>query len=194
MCMWMSRGDVGIWQCQLWLRCMVDVGECWIWSDNMLEVIHEIKVFLIRLLSNSVSQLVVKGQTMRLASGHQTMRCVPLNLQVSTFGWWACVKWQGLCDLEMSPKGDSMLSGMAVLISDQWWGHSHSLTACLVCCTTGHAPIGAFQSRFFPKDSTACRCGFPMETVERGLLGYAWSVQMRSKHTHIPTNHTTHNP
>jgi hypothetical protein len=44
-------------------------------------------------------------------------------------------------------------------------GHSHSLTACLVCCTTGHAPIGVFQSRFFPKESTACRCGFPMEHV-----------------------------
>jgi hypothetical protein len=44
-------------------------------------------------------------------------------------------------------------------------GHSHSLTACLVCCTTRHAPIGVFQSRFFPEESTACRCSFPMETV-----------------------------
>jgi hypothetical protein len=44
-------------------------------------------------------------------------------------------------------------------------GHSHSLTACLVHCTTGHVPIGAFCSRFFPKEPTACRCGFPMETM-----------------------------
>jgi hypothetical protein len=48
-------------------------------------------------------------------------------------------------------------------------GHSHSLTVHLVCCTTGHAPIGAFQSRFFPKESMACRCGFPMETVSHIL-------------------------
>jgi hypothetical protein len=44
-------------------------------------------------------------------------------------------------------------------------GHSHSLTAHLVCCTTGHAPIRAYHSRFFAEESTACRCGFPMETV-----------------------------
>jgi hypothetical protein len=43
--------------------------------------------------------------------------------------------------------------------------HSHSLTARLVHCTTGHAPIRAFHSRFFPEESMACRCGFPMETV-----------------------------
>jgi hypothetical protein len=48
-------------------------------------------------------------------------------------------------------------------------GHSHSLTTCLVRCTTGHAPIGAFHSRFFPEESTACRCGFPMETVSHVL-------------------------
>jgi hypothetical protein len=48
-------------------------------------------------------------------------------------------------------------------------GHRHSLTACLVHCTTGHAPIWAFHSRFFPKESTACRCGFPMETVSHIL-------------------------
>jgi hypothetical protein len=48
-------------------------------------------------------------------------------------------------------------------------GHSHSLTACLVRCTTGHAPIGAYRSRFFPEESTACRCGFPMETVSHVL-------------------------
>jgi hypothetical protein len=48
-------------------------------------------------------------------------------------------------------------------------GHSHSLTACLVCCTTGHAPIGAYRSRFFPDKSTACRCSFPMETVSHVL-------------------------
>jgi hypothetical protein len=44
-------------------------------------------------------------------------------------------------------------------------GHSHSLTTHLVHCTTGHAPIRVFQSRFFPEESTACRCGFPMETM-----------------------------
>jgi hypothetical protein len=44
-------------------------------------------------------------------------------------------------------------------------GHSHSLTAHLVCCTTRHAPIVAYHSRFFPEESTACRCSFPMETV-----------------------------
>jgi hypothetical protein len=48
-------------------------------------------------------------------------------------------------------------------------GHSHSLTARLVCCTTGHAPIGAYRSRFFPEESTACRCGLPMETVSHIL-------------------------
>jgi hypothetical protein len=32
-------------------------------------------------------------------------------------------------------------------------GHSHSLTACLVCCTTGHALIRAFCARFFPVES-----------------------------------------
>jgi hypothetical protein len=35
-------------------------------------------------------------------------------------------------------------------------GHSHSLTAHLVHCTTSHAPIGAYRSRFF-----ACSCSFP---------------------------------
>jgi hypothetical protein len=48
-------------------------------------------------------------------------------------------------------------------------GHSHLLTARLVRCTTGHAPIGAYHSRFFPEESTACRCGFPMETVSHVL-------------------------
>jgi hypothetical protein len=48
-------------------------------------------------------------------------------------------------------------------------GHSHSLTACLVRCTTSHAPIGAYHSRFFPEESTTCRCGFPMETVSHVL-------------------------
>jgi hypothetical protein len=55
-------------------------------------------------------------------------------------------------------------------------GHSHSLTARLVRCTTGHAPIGAYRSQFFPEESMACRCGFPMETVshvERVILGEA---------------------
>jgi hypothetical protein len=48
-------------------------------------------------------------------------------------------------------------------------GHSHSLTARLVRCTTGHAPIGAYCSRFFPEESTACRCSLPMETVSHVL-------------------------
>jgi hypothetical protein len=48
-------------------------------------------------------------------------------------------------------------------------GHSHELTARLVRCITGHAPIGSFQSRFFPLESTACRCGLPMETVSHVL-------------------------
>jgi hypothetical protein len=48
-------------------------------------------------------------------------------------------------------------------------GHSHSLTAHLVHCTTGHTPIRAYRSRFFPEESTACRCGFPMETVSHVL-------------------------
>jgi hypothetical protein len=48
-------------------------------------------------------------------------------------------------------------------------GHSHSLTAHLVRCTTGHPPIGAYHSRFFPEESTACRCSFPMETVSHIL-------------------------
>jgi hypothetical protein len=48
-------------------------------------------------------------------------------------------------------------------------GHSHSLTACLVRCTTGHAPIGVYHSRNFPEESTACSCSFPMETVSHVL-------------------------
>jgi hypothetical protein len=48
-------------------------------------------------------------------------------------------------------------------------GRSHSLTARLVRCTTGHAHIGAYRSRFFPEESTACKCGFPMETVSHVL-------------------------
>jgi hypothetical protein len=47
--------------------------------------------------------------------------------------------------------------------------HSHELTARLVRCITGHAPIGLFRSRFFPLESTACRCGLPMETVPHVL-------------------------
>jgi hypothetical protein len=48
-------------------------------------------------------------------------------------------------------------------------GHSHSLTARLVRCTTGHAPIVAHRSGFFPEESMACRCGFPMEIVSHVL-------------------------
>jgi hypothetical protein len=47
--------------------------------------------------------------------------------------------------------------------------HSHSLTARLVRCTTGHAPIGAYCSRFFPEESMAYRCSVPMETVSHIL-------------------------
>jgi hypothetical protein len=63
-------------------------------------------------------------------------------------------------------------------------GHSHSLTACLVCCTTGHAPVGTFQSRFFPKESTTCRCGFPMETVSHVLywrLSHEWELEPKEQ-------------
>jgi hypothetical protein len=63
-------------------------------------------------------------------------------------------------------------------------GHSHSLTACLVCCTTGHAPIGAFHSRFFPEESTACRCSFPMETVSHVLyqcLSHEWELEFKEQ-------------
>jgi hypothetical protein len=62
--------------------------------------------------------------------------------------------------------------------------HSHSLTAHLVCCTTGHAPIGAFCSRFFPEESTACRCGFPMETVSHILyqcLSHEWELEPKKQ-------------
>jgi hypothetical protein len=48
-------------------------------------------------------------------------------------------------------------------------GHSHSLTAHLVRCTTGHAPIGAYCSRFFPEESTACSCSFLMEAMSHVL-------------------------
>jgi hypothetical protein len=47
--------------------------------------------------------------------------------------------------------------------------HSHPLIACLVHCTTGHAPIGVYHSKFFPEESTACSCGFLMETVAHVL-------------------------
>jgi hypothetical protein len=63
-------------------------------------------------------------------------------------------------------------------------GHSHSLTACLVRCTTRHAPIGAFHSRFFPEESTACRSGFPMENVSHGLyrcLSHEWELEPKGQ-------------
>jgi hypothetical protein len=59
-------------------------------------------------------------------------------------------------------------------------GHSHTLTTRLVCCTTGHAPIGAYCSQFFPEKSTACRCSFPMETVSCVLywcLSHEWKSE-----------------
>jgi hypothetical protein len=63
-------------------------------------------------------------------------------------------------------------------------GHSHSLTAHLVCCTTGHAPIRAFQSRFFPEESTTCRCSFPMEAVSHVLyqcLSHGWELEPKEQ-------------
>jgi hypothetical protein len=63
-------------------------------------------------------------------------------------------------------------------------GHSHSLTACLVCCTTGHALIGVYHSRFFPEESTACRCGFPMETVSHVLYRcpfHEWELESKGQ-------------
>jgi hypothetical protein len=63
-------------------------------------------------------------------------------------------------------------------------GHSHSLTAHLVRCTTGHAPIGAYHSRFFPEESTACSCSFPMETVSHILywcLSHTWESEPKKQ-------------
>jgi hypothetical protein len=63
-------------------------------------------------------------------------------------------------------------------------GHSHSLPACLVRCTTGHAPIGAYHSRFFPEESMACSCGFPMETVSHVLyqcLSHKWELDPKEQ-------------
>jgi hypothetical protein len=62
--------------------------------------------------------------------------------------------------------------------------HSHSLTACLVRCTTGHTPIGAYHSRFFPEESTACRCGSTMETVSHLLywcLSHEWESEPKEQ-------------
>jgi hypothetical protein len=63
-------------------------------------------------------------------------------------------------------------------------GHSHSLTTYLVCCTTRHAPIRAYHSRFFPEESTACRCGFPMETVSHVIywcLSHEWELEPKEQ-------------
>jgi hypothetical protein len=63
-------------------------------------------------------------------------------------------------------------------------GHSYPLTAHLVRCTTGHAPIVAFQFRFFPEESTACRCSFPMETVSDILywcLSHEWESEPKKQ-------------
>jgi hypothetical protein len=63
-------------------------------------------------------------------------------------------------------------------------GHSHVLTACLVHCTTGYAPIGAYCSRFFPEESTACRCCFPMETVSHVLYrcpSHEWELEPKEQ-------------
>jgi hypothetical protein len=64
-------------------------------------------------------------------------------------------------------------------------GHSHSLNARLVCRTTRHAPIGVYRSRFFPEESTACRCGFPMETVSHVLywcLSHKQELEPKEQH------------
>lgn len=56
-------------------------------------------------------------------------------------------------------------------------GHSHALTARLVRCTTRHAPIGEYRSRFFKEESYACRCGVLRETVQHVLYDcprYGW--------------------
>jgi hypothetical protein len=58
-------------------------------------------------------------------------------------------------------------------------GHSHSLTAHLVRCTTSYAPIGVYCSRFFLEESTACSSGFPMETVSHVLYqcpSHTWEL------------------
>jgi hypothetical protein len=63
-------------------------------------------------------------------------------------------------------------------------GHSHSLIACLVCCIASYAPIGVFQSRFLPEESTACRCGFPMETMSHVLywhLSHKWESEPKEQ-------------
>jgi hypothetical protein len=62
--------------------------------------------------------------------------------------------------------------------------HSHSLTACLVHCTTSHGPIGVFQSRFFPKEPMACQCGFPMETMPHVLYwcpSHKWELDPKEQ-------------
>ena len=76
--------------------------------------------------------------------------------------------------------------------------HSHELTACLMRCVTGHAPIRAYQSRFFPNKPTACRCGFLLETVShvlrecpsherdeapKGQLRYKWLTEFLKANT-----------
>jgi hypothetical protein len=62
--------------------------------------------------------------------------------------------------------------------------HSHSWSACLVRCTTRHAPIRAFHSRFFPEESMACRCGFLMEIVSHVLYqcpSYEWESEPKEQ-------------
>jgi hypothetical protein len=63
-------------------------------------------------------------------------------------------------------------------------GHGHALTAHLVCCTTRHAPIRAYHSQFFPEESMACRCSFPMETVVHVLyqcLFHEWELEPKEQ-------------
>jgi hypothetical protein len=76
-------------------------------------------------------------------------------------------KYIGLNFLTLDQRKDTPLVPTH-LNSGPWMhkvGHSHSLAAYLVHCTTSHAPIRVFHSRFFPEEPTACRCSFPMETM-----------------------------
>ncbi|KXN85394.1 hypothetical protein AN958_11366 [Leucoagaricus sp. SymC.cos] len=45
-----------------------------------------------------------------------------------------------------------------------------NVVICAICAITNHAPIGTYQSRFFPKESTRCRCGFWMESCKHIIL------------------------
>lgn len=102
-------------------------------------------------------------------------------------------KYIGSHFLTLYAKKDTLLTPTHVN-SGPWMhktGHSHALTARLVRCTTGHAPVGEFRAQFFKEESTACRCSLLVETVQHILytcplrvredvpkqqLCYAWLV------------------